>query len=225
MKKAIQHYDKKYFEEHYGALIGAPAYYELLSSFWARAIFDSLSAHGVKTDQKVLDYGCGTGVVSAGLPNSTAFDVAPFVREFLSARGRDVVADTASIPKQAFDILLCSHSLEHYEDPMSSLHLFREFVRPYGHLILILPIDSDFTPTVTPDNNQHLYCWNFQSITNLLLHTGWTPRAAQRLHGPYLLGTLGKIIPAELAVSLALRLGRIKRAFPSMLVLAQLNAQ
>jgi ubiquinone/menaquinone biosynthesis C-methylase UbiE len=223
MNSTIQHYDKKYFNEHYGGLIGDPAYYELLSSFWARAIFDPLAEFGVASDQKVLDYGCGTGVVSAALANSTAFDVAPFVREFLAARGRDVLADIASIPKQAFDILLCSHSLEHYQDPRSSLHLFREFVRPQGYVVLILPIDSDFTPTIIPDNNQHLYCWNFQSITNLLLNTGWTPRTACHIHGPYLLRTLGKAVRPDLAVSLALRLGRLKRSFPSMLVLAQLD--
>lgn len=185
MNEAIQHYDKKYFEEHYGALIGDPEYYELLASFWARAIFDPLAAHGVKADQKILDYGCGTGVVSAAMPNSTAFDVAPFVREFLAARGRSVAADNSSIPKQAFDILLCSHSLEHYEDPKSSLELFKEFVKPSGYLILVLPIDSDFAPTIAPDNNQHLYCWNFQSITNLLIHCGWTPRASHCLYGPF----------------------------------------
>ena len=225
MNKQQNHYNETYFLEHYGELITDEARYQLLAQFWSHTLFEPLAEFERLDEMKILDYGCGTGVVSAALKNVTGFDLSPFACEYLRRRGRQVFQNQEHIPCADFDVLLCSHSLEHYTNPMETLVNFKKFMRQNGFLLLVLPIEADFSPTIKPDNNQHLYGWTFQSVTNLLLVAGWRPLHAKKVYGPFLLTTLGRILPARTAVRMAHFLGRWKRGFPSMLVLAQAKTQ
>lgn len=218
------HYDKRYFEEHYGGLLSDDSYYCLLSQYWKKAVFTPLSQLNVLPDARVLDYGAGTGVVTAALRHSACYDVAEYSRVLLRKRGREVFDRVTDIPHGAFDGVLCSHSLEHYEDPKRVLETFTRYVRSGGFLVLILPVDDDFSPTIESDENQHLYCWNFQAISNLLRICGWRPFFGVTVFGPCLLRTLGRVLPAGAAVDCAHAAGRLKRGFRSMLVAAQLHS-
>ena len=111
---------------------------------------------------------------------------------------------------------------KHYPDPKQNLEEFKRYVHKAGFVVLILPVETNFTPTLEADSNQHLYCWTFQTITNLLLLCGWQPLRARVIYGPFLLRTLNKWLNASAAVGLSKVLGRIKKNFPSMLVLARL---
>ena len=173
---------------------------------------------------RVLDYGSGTGVVTGALNNSSCFDVSPFALRFLQCKERKVFGRCSDIPQAAFDVLVCSHSLERYPNPLETLLSFKEYVRPNGFLVLILPIERSFVPTISADDNQHLYAWTFQSITDLLLLGGWCPCHASTIYGPFLLGSLGrKLLPPDLAVAFAHSLGRLKRGFASMRIVCRVN--
>lgn len=223
-KQSIDHYGENYFVEHYSHLLGDPNYYRLLASYWARIILDPISAFGLSAASRFLDYGCGTGVVSAELSNAAAYDSASYACALLRSLGREVFDQADAIPADGFDAILCSHSLEHYPNPAETLEKFKHYVRRPGFVVLLLPIESDFTPTIHPDNNQHLFCWTFQTISNLLLLCGWQPLLAQTVYGPFLLRTIARWLRPSAAVELARKLGRIKRGFPSMLVLARISS-
>jgi SAM-dependent methyltransferase len=224
MKEPTEHYDEQYFLSHYGRLINDRAYYELLARYWAKAVFDGVKELDNIRQMRVLDYGSGTGVVTGTLSNSSCFDVSPFALRFLQCKGREAFGRTSDIPQAAFDVLVCSHSLEHYTNPLEILLGFKEYVRPNGFLVLILPIERNFKPTISPDDNQHLYSWTFQSITNLLLLGGWRPCHASTIYGPFLLGSLGRTcLSPGLAVSFAHSLGRLKRSFASMRIVSRVN--
>lgn len=157
------------------------------------------------------------------LSNSSCFDISPYALKFLERKGRKLFVKSGEIPQAAFDVLVCSHSLEHYTNPLEILTSFKDYVRPDGFLVLILPIERNFTPTILPDDNQHLYGWTFQSITNLLLLCGWHPCHASTIYGPFLLGVLGrKLLPPDKAVSFAHSLGRLKRGFASIRIVSKL---
>jgi 2-polyprenyl-3-methyl-5-hydroxy-6-metoxy-1,4-benzoquinol methylase len=224
MSDKKQHYDEHYFRSRYGHLFGDPKGHGLLAEFWKEVIFDPLRNSGMSADASLLDYGSGPGVVSAALGNATCFDTSSWIQEYLRSLGRKVIGSTDEILRGQYDGILCSHSLEHYEHPKKALEDFRAYVRPRGFLILILPIETDYDVMLEPDLNQHLYAWTFQSISNLLRISGWTPVYGRRINGPFMLRTLSRILPAKAAISGARLAGAFKGAFPSMLVAARLES-
>jgi SAM-dependent methyltransferase len=215
------HYDKRYFNDHYGTFIMDKDYYRLLSEYWAKVIFQAAANVRPVSNSCILDYGAGTGVVTAAFTNTACFDVAEYSVGLLRTLGRKVYDSAKEIPSAVFDGVLCSHSLEHYEEPKNTLESFHTYVRSGGFLILILPVDNDFSPKITPDDNQHLYCWNFQTISNLLRRCRWNPIFGTIIYGPFLLRTLGHVLSSEYAVDFARALGRVKRGFKSILVLSE----
>lgn len=210
-------YDRDYYASHYGHLLGDEAYRRQLGLYWREALFVE---RGIDPDAAVLDFGCGLGQVSAGLPRATLHDLSSFAMDFLERTGRKVVRSADAIPHGTFDVVLSSHSLEHVPEPALLLSRFREFVRPEGRLVLVLPIEVRRSPSLAADNDRHLYCWTFQAITNLLAYCGWRSTHQSVVHSPFMLRTLGARLSDVTAVRWARRLGRWKRSFPSMLTIA-----
>lgn len=216
----VAHYDNAYFSGHYGSMIEDDLNYTLLSLFWRYVLFE---LQNLDPTCKVLDFGCGIGQVSAALPNVLCFDFSSFAVGELKRHKRPFVSQRQEIPRKAFDCLLSSHSLEHSTSPYEDLKEFREYLRPKGRLILVLPIEINLRPSLVADSNQHLQAWTFQTITNLLLSTGWQPLAQNLVHGPFLLRTLGKRLPSSMAVRMARRIGQLRRWNPAMLTIAKMD--
>lgn len=215
-------YDEQYYRSHYPFLFDNPQYYALTGAYWRHAIF---IANGLNGDASVLDFGCGLGQISAGLPNATLFDYSRFAMQWLRRQGRRTVDRPEDIPQAAFDYVLSSHSLEHSPTPRDDLQNFHRYVRPRGSLVLILPIEQDRSPRLTGDSNQHFFAWTFQTITNLLLATGWRPRHQSLLYGPSGLRTFGRKISPDRAVRMAWRTGRLLHHYPAMLTVAESEAR
>ncbi len=215
------HYDAEYYQGHFGAVLEDDLNYHLLSLYWRYALFE---LHQLDVGARVLDYGSGIGQVSAALGDSVCFDISPIAISELKKRGRAVIERREDIPPATFDCLLSSHSLEHSTSPFEDLKEFRTYMRPAGQLVLVLPIERNFKPALKPDWDRHLQCWTFQSVTNLLVATGWTPVAQSIVYGPYFLRTAGRRFPDRWAVRAARLFGRIRRGFPSMLTIARLSA-
>jgi len=217
-RKALSYYNETYHLQHYGSVIGDELGFRLLSLFWRYALFER---HGLQLNGKVLDFGCGVGQVSAALSDSVCFDFSMFAQKELSKHHRVVVEKREDIPRRAFQYILCSHCLEHSPTPYQDLQEFHKYVLPAGHLVLVLPVEVELRPALQSDWNLHLQAWTFQTITNLLVSTGWTPLFQSHIYGPFMLRTLGRRLSANHAVPMAYRLGRLIRANPSMLTIAR----
>ena len=211
-------YNKDYYASHYAQLLQSERYYTLLSRYWRKTIFE---ANGIDTNALVLDYGCGLGQVSAALPHVVCFDHSVTARDYLHAKKLTVIDSKEKIPEQCFDVILTSHSLEHSPSPAEDLSAFSRYLKPKGRVVVVLPVEIHYQPTLQPDDNQHFYCWTFQTITNLLLHSGFAPIAQKLIYGPFLLGTLGKKLSPDLAVDIAVILGKIRKHYRSMLIIAE----
>jgi SAM-dependent methyltransferase len=217
-RETVSHYDEAYYLGHYGDVIGDEFNYRLLSIYWRYVLF---VLRGLDTRGNVLDFGCGLGQVSAALAESVCFDPSPFAQAELLRRGRKIIENRADIPKGTFDYVLSSHSLEHSRTPFQDLEEFQQYTRPAGRIVLVLPVETNLSPALQPDLNQHLHAWTFQTITNLLRAAGWTPLSQTLVFGPFMLRTLGRRVPPERAVRAAYALGRLKQAYPAMLTIAQ----
>jgi SAM-dependent methyltransferase len=212
------HYNAAYFEGHYGRLMQDDPYFHARASYWRTAI---TAVHRFDPESLMLDYGCGTGQVSMAFPNAHYYDLAEFSRDLIKKRGRTVYENVGLIPLEKFDFVLSSHSLEHSPRPFEDLQNFARFVKPNGQLLLILPVERNFQKTLAVDSHNHLFCWTFQTICNLLHASGWQPLMQTYIYDSFGLGTLTKLLPPQKAVSLSWRLGQVKRSFKSMLIVAQ----
>ena len=212
------YYDDAYYESHYAHVFADAGYRQLLGEYWAHVLFDR---HGVPREGEVLDYGCGPGHVSAALPRVTLFDHSPACRRLLQRHGLRAIESDAAIEADSFDAVLSSHSLEHSPNPAADLERFARWVRPGGRLVLVLPREPLGRPVLVPDSNRHLQCWNFQAITNLLVHTGWKPLMQGLVHGPWMLRRLNGMVGTRAAVRGASRLGAARRWFESIACIAE----
>jgi SAM-dependent methyltransferase len=211
-------YNQDYYSSHYAQIFADKRYYEILSLYWKKIIFEQ---NKLDSDSSVLDFGCGLGQVSAALQNVTFFDYSDYAVNFLNQNGKKALNRVESIPKNYFDFLLSSHSLEHSPTPAEDLKNFHRYLKPGGQLILILPVEVDLKPSLKPDSNQHFQCWTFQTITNLLVYCGWRPVHQDLIYGPFLLKTLGSIVSQHQAVKIAYRLSNLKKNYPSLLTIAE----
>lgn len=120
-------------------------------------------------DLKILEYGCGYGFRINTLPNAIGYDISKYAVAICKQRG---IEATTELPKEKFDIIILAHSLEHLEEPMKTLKELRTMLKPKGKVIIILPEDFHFKLDKN-DVHQHLYCWNLQTLYNLLCRAGF----------------------------------------------------
>lgn len=103
---------------------------------------------------RVLDYGCGWGTFLLGLPRSKidphCFDIAENVMRILEKAmficGRKLhrvkLNGQQQISPDGFNVILCSHVIEHVDSDQTLLEAFQRALRPEGYLLLNVPINE-----------------------------------------------------------------------------------
>jgi SAM-dependent methyltransferase len=163
------YYDNLYHQKVHSRYFANDTYY------WARAeAAAKLNFSGIDTNQlRILEYGCGYGQNIACLPDAWGYDISDLARTECLKRGLKIFSNPQEIPANSFDIVLSRHCLEHVENPLENLIWLKKYIKPGGVLILILPKERHKRVNYEPDVHQHLYCWNFRSINNLLNRAGY----------------------------------------------------
>jgi SAM-dependent methyltransferase len=163
-------YDTGYHAQRHAHLIAEEEY------FWARAEASArlYFSYGERS-KRIFEYGCGIGQGIASLPNASGWDVSTEAREHCRRRNLTVYDNIDMVPRKAWDIVFCRHVLEHLENPLEHLKLMRELIVESGELFLVLPRERHYDSSFAPDLNQHLFCWNFRAINNLLQRAGLRP--------------------------------------------------
>ncbi len=126
-------------------------------------------------DRRIFEFGCGIGQSIALLKNAEGWDISSEALEACRRRGIRVYDDLEQVPRGQYDIVFCRHVLEHLEAPLEALRTMRKLLCPGGFLLLIIPKEGHWPSAFSPDINQHLFCWNFNTINNLLIRAGYQP--------------------------------------------------
>lgn len=132
---------------------------------------------------KLLDFGCGLGQNILYMPNAVGYDVSSFGVDFCKSKGINATNDLESLSDESFDTVFSAHVLEHHPHPKTMLEDIYRKLKPGKQLILVIPYETHGKGQFKLDLNQHLYCWNFQAINNLLLTCGFTIQENRYIRG------------------------------------------
>jgi SAM-dependent methyltransferase len=138
---------------------------------------------GIDQNLKVLDYGCGLGQNIFYMPNAVGYDISQFGVEFCNRKGIKATNDIEELADSSFDIVLSAHVLEHHPHPKTMLEEIHSKLKKGGQLILVLPYERHGKAQFELDLNQHLFTWNFQTINNLLMVSGFQIKQNKYIYG------------------------------------------
>jgi SAM-dependent methyltransferase len=108
-----------------------------------------IKRQGVRSGNRILDYGCGAGLYvdflrQKGYPNVSGYD--PFVPKFANPETID----------SSYDAVVSYDVIEHVENPAEFLRSVRRLVRPGGLVVIGTP-NADYISTDRPgDPNLHV---------------------------------------------------------------------
>lgn len=143
----------------------------------------------VRPPARVLDVGCAEGHVEAVFPPGlevVGLDLAAW--RVAAARGRNpslqgVAGDGLALPfrERAFELAICSATLDHLPDPFTGMRELARILRPAGHLLVTL--DNRFklfkrrirVNELTIDPNGHFNRLDYWKFRRLVRGTGLTP--------------------------------------------------
>ena len=131
----------------------------------------------VSPDTLLLEYGVGGGFNIKNLvcKEKHGFDIATSVQEQVQKFGIKFFNKEEEIANEYYDVIICNHVLEHVPNPIETLSIIQSKLKDDGRLILVLPYEysrrlSKYNPN---DRDFHLYAWNVQSLTYLVMQVGF----------------------------------------------------
>ncbi len=130
----------------------------------------------IESGQVVLEFGGGLGtnlLEVAKRAKTHMVEPSRLGRDIAARAGILAVAEVKELGDQKFDCILCRHVLEHLENPVSVLRDLRARLTPEGRLIAVVPCEVPDASPEPNDFNHHLYCWNPQTLANLLSVCGF----------------------------------------------------
>jgi SAM-dependent methyltransferase len=132
----------------------------------------------IQKNDAVLEYGVGTGWNLARLQahSRKGFDVATAMQTQVEAQGIEFVSKLNAADQAKYDVVICSHVLEHLTHPADALTEILGLLKPNGKALIYVPYDVEkkFWQYRTDDPNHHLYGWNAQTLANLCVLQGFT---------------------------------------------------
>lgn len=162
-------YEENYHDAVHSYLLNDAYYYQVRSKVALKKYFKDVSPNS-----KVLEFGCGLGQNIALLKNAYGYDISKFALDFCKNKNIHVFKTIEEISNDSFDVVFSCHHLEHVENPYETLKAMKQKLKKDGKLILVLPKEKHKKPkSFELDEHQHLYCWTFRTINNLLIKSGF----------------------------------------------------
>jgi ubiquinone/menaquinone biosynthesis C-methylase UbiE len=148
INRVFHDHECRYYDERFAIV------HDARTARQAAADVESLLGRRLRAGERVLDAGCGTGYLAAGLRRARpeAYVVGADLSEGMLGRSREagawplVQADAGRLPfgDGSFDVVVARGVLHHLPDVAAALGEWRRVVRPGGAVVLV----SEPTPAV-----------------------------------------------------------------------------
>lgn len=132
----------------------------------------------IKSEDAVLDFGCGTGGVLARIEcdKKLGVEVNEASVEEAKGRGIEVFGDISKIEEASVDVVISNHALEHVPNPAAQIAGIARALKSGGRAVLVVPAESPsdqrFSRWTANDPDQHIYSWTPLSFGNLIAQAG-----------------------------------------------------
>lgn len=109
---------------------------------WEDLAFKSLYEIGLQHSMRILDVGCGSGVLLNFLHDLGFLDITgidPFLKAPVEKPGFRLIKGNISDVQEKFDLIMCHHSFEHMEDLSAVAKHLESITNPGGTLLIRMP--------------------------------------------------------------------------------------
>ena len=151
-------------------------------------VLDKVKVH-VPKNAKMLDAGCAMGymveLARAQGYNAYGFDPSSYALSRASLEIKQYVSkatiETASYPKNSFDVVTMTDIIEHVQDPLNSLKTMQQVLKPNGFMVIATGdtqslaakfLGKHWTFYIPP---QHLFFLSKANLTTILQQSGFVP--------------------------------------------------
>jgi SAM-dependent methyltransferase len=167
-----------------------------------RVLTSGQLGHRVTRNSRVLDVGCGDGgllrrLAAIGFNDLTGCD--PFMTAPDPSGNPRLLGTDIHAVDGVFDLIMCSHVLEHVVDPAADLDAMRARLAPGGMLMVRVPLVNEYAWNrfggfwVQSDVPRHLTLWTPRGFVELARARKLDPVLTQFDAGPFmLLGSLAR---------------------------------
>ncbi|WP_022975812.1 class I SAM-dependent methyltransferase [Nevskia ramosa] len=169
----------------------------ILNYLTSDEMLQSVGFSGVKRDSRILDVGCGPGILlkqlrELGFSNLEGLDAyRPADLDEAGLKIRKGHIETVDIPSQGYDLLMFHHSLEHVPEPAVVLRRARQFLSPAGKLLIRIPVSDSFAwrhygvDWAQLDPPRHYYLMTDQAMAVVAKAAGLTIERKMRDSGAF----------------------------------------
>lgn len=181
----LERYDEEYFRYE---IENEAQFFELMKKGLSDVRFEEIES-SLDGSRSFLDVGCATGMLIEWMKNrgwtEKGVEVCrPAVDFGRNERGVDIFAATleeAALESASFDVVHCSHLIEHLNDPRSFLGEVARILKPDGYLAVTTPNIAGFQAKLFRDAwrsliPDHLYLFSLKTLRRLLEATGFAVR-------------------------------------------------
>ena len=134
----------------------------------------------IKADDIILDFGCGSGTTLKYIncKEKNGFEINPYAVKYnIEVNGIKTYCEIDDIPDNYYDVIISNHALEHVPTPYETLLKLKNKLKSNGKIIIYVPSMEDEMTKLKNQNNKydendrdnHLFAWNFQLLSNLLI--------------------------------------------------------
>lgn len=175
----IDYTGNDYHAKRHPEIFGNRKLIDTWSSYSHHVYLDSVSQNS-----NILEVGCGLGINLASVNKfANVYGVEPSAaaREHCATLGLKTFESLKDLDDLniEFDYILLRHVLEHVPEPHNFLVELKKYLAKNGKLVIVLPIESPYSPINKDDIDHHLYNWSRQTIYNLLLDIGYNTTKAE----------------------------------------------
>jgi SAM-dependent methyltransferase len=170
-------------------------YYERVTDMGLSSLLSYVKQY--TSGKRVLDLGCGVGrYLQYFSATSVGVDASSPSLESCRKQGVTAKFGDLNLPldfdSEEFDVVFCSHTLEHIESPISFLRECNRVLKSDGSIIIIVPFEMSLTIGLGKErywgHPEHLYSFSIENLKVLLHKARFEPLTV--LVGPYLIGRL-----------------------------------